>query len=405
MNNPRKNKLLPFVFIVVIVIGAAFTGYQFGTNKPKIVIVKGVDNVENDVISNSDFGIFWQTWELLKSDYLKADEVKNDDLILGAAAGLADALNDPYTVFLPPAETKKFNDDISGSFTGIGAEIGFRGDFVVVVTPLKNSPAEKSGLRAGDKVFAVDEKNTSNLGLEEIVDLIRGPRNSQVVLTVLSNGDEKPRDVKIIRDTIKIPTLEWEMSADNLAHLHLFNFNDVSPSIMAKALNEILSNGGRGVVLDLRNNPGGFLHKAVEIAGFFIEKDKTIVVEEFSSGKKNNFNSNGNATLKDFPMVILVNKGSASASEILAGALRDHNNTTIIGETTFGKGTVQELKNLSGGSTLKLTVAHWILPKGDLIDGIGIKPDIEVQLTTEDFETDRDPQLDKALEVLKSKIK
>lgn len=405
MNNPRKNKLLPFIFIVVIVIVAATAGYQLGTNKPKVVIVKGVDNVENDVISNSDFGIFWQTWELLKSEYLKANEVRNDDLILGAAAGLAEAINDPYTVFLPPAETKKFNDDISGSFTGIGAEIGFRGDFVVIVAPLKNSPAEKYGLRAGDKVFAVDATTTSNLGLDEIVNLIRGPRNSQVTLTILSNGDEKPREVKITRDTIKIPTLEWEMRADNLAHLHLFNFNDVSPSVMAKALNEILSSGGRGVVLDLRNNPGGFLHKAVEIAGFFIEKDKTIVVEEFSSGKKNNFNSNGNATLKNFPMVLLVNKGSASASEILAGALRDHNNTTIIGETTFGKGTVQELKNLSGGSTLKLTVAHWILPKGDLIDGVGIKPDIEVQLTAKDFEADRDPQLDKALEVLKSKIK
>lgn len=398
-----KNQITAILLIAVIA-GVAFGSYQLGTLRPKNIIVKGVDNVQNGEINNVNFGIYWQVWELLKENHLKADEIDNQELIYGSASGLTSALDDPYTVFLRPDDAKQFKDDISGVFSGIGAEIGVRGDYIVVVSPLKDSPAEKAGLKAGDKILAVDDKSTGNKNLDEVVKNIRGPRGTEVTLTVLSNGASKPKEIKIIRDTIKIPTVKWEIKEGNVAYLQMFNFNGKSNRIFANAVNKALQAGAQGLVIDLRNNPGGFLEMAVSIAGIFVESGKEVVAEEFASDKRNSFKTDGDAALKDFPLVILVNKGSASASEILAGALRHYTDAEIIGEQTFGKGTVQVLKQLSDDSTLKITVAHWVLPNGIIIEGNGIEPDIEVEITEDDIKNKRDPQLEKALEVIKGKM-
>lgn len=400
-----KYKNYVLIAALAALLAATVAGsYQLGTLRPKVIIVKGVDNIQNNEIKNVDFGIYWQVWDLIKRNYLRVDETDNRELIYGSAAGLVGALDDPYSIFLKPEDAKKFQDDIKGKFGGIGAEIGVRGDYTVIIAPLKNSPAEKAGLKPGDKILAVDEKSTNNISIDEVVKNIRGERGTEVVLLILSNGDEKPRDVKIIRDTINIPTAEWEIKEGNIIYLKMFNFNENAHLIFADEMNKALSRGGEGLILDLRNNPGGFLEVAVSIAGVFVESGKEVVAEEFADGKRNSFVAQGDPALKDFPLVVLVNKGSASASEILAGALRHYIKAVIVGEQTFGKGTVQELKRLSDDSTLKITVAHWVLPDGAIIEGNGIKPDIEVKLTDEDVEKERDSQLEKAMEIIKQKL-
>jgi len=390
--------------LVVLVVVVAFGSYQLGTLRPKVIVIKGVDNIQDGEIKNVDFGVFWQVWDLIKDNYLRADELDSQELIYGSTAGLTRALDDPYSVFMKPEDAKRFQDDIKGVFSGIGAEIGVRGDYVVVVAPLRDSPAEKAGLRSGDKILAVDDKTTSNVSLDEVVKNIRGKRGTEVVLTILNNGFEKPKEVSIVRDKIKIPTAEWELRSGNVAHLRLFNFNENANHVFADTMNQALRAGAQGLILDLRNNPGGFLEIAVSISGVFVEPGKGIVTEEFASGKENIFKAQGDPVLKEFPMVILVNKGSASASEILAGALRHYTGATIVGEQTFGKGTIQELKQLPNGATLKITVAHWVLPDGTIIEGNGIEPDVKVEMTEEDVEADRDPQLEKALEIIKKEL-
>jgi len=400
----KFKKPLLATLIVVLIVAAGINGYFIGTRNPRTIIVKGIDNIEGGKIKNADFGTVWQTLDLLKKHHLKADKIDNQELVYGAAAGIAASLKDPYTVFLKPEDSKRFTDDIRGKFGGIGAEIGIRGEFISIIAPLEGSPAEKAGIMAGDKILAVNASTTINMTLNDAVKKIRGPRGSKVTLTILRNGDEKTRDITITRGIIKIPTIKWEMKEGKIAHVQFFNFNEIAPKVFPKAFNEALRAGAKGFILDLRNNPGGFLEVAVSLTGVFVENGKTVVIEEFSSGKRNTFTANGQAALKDFPLVILINKGSASASEIMAGAIRDNNGTTIIGENSFGKGTVQELKKLSDGSTLKITIARWLSPNGSVIEKNGIKPDVEVKITEEDAENKKDTQLEKALEILQKEM-
>ncbi len=408
----EKIRIYLIPLMVVVLMGlATLNGYYWGQTVNHSLIIKGVDNITGGKIENKDFNTVWQVWDLIKKDYLKADTVKDQDLIYGAAAGLATSLKDPYTLFLNPEESKKFNDDIKGSFVGIGAEIGYRGDFIVVIAPLKNSPAEKAGLKSGDKILELDGKSVLNVSVDDLVKKIRGPRGTFLTLTVLRNGEEKTRKIKIERDKIEVPTLDWEMKGD-IAYVQLYSFNENSAKLIVDSFNSALTKGANGFVLDLRGNPGGYLEVAVGLAGIFVDNGQVVVSEEFNNGKKDEFKSRGTAVLKDFPLAILINKGSASASEILAGALRDYNNTPLVGEKSFGKGTVQELKELPDGSTLKMTVAHWILPKGDIIDGKGIEPNYPVAMPEDkDLKLDdsgrplSDPQLDKALQVVKDLIK
>ncbi|OGY64406.1 MAG: hypothetical protein A3I89_03165 [Candidatus Harrisonbacteria bacterium RIFCSPLOWO2_02_FULL_41_11] len=406
----EKIVLAAILFILALIIGAGafYFGYQKGLETPKTIVIENVSNINSGGEIDANFGIFWEAWDLIKREYFKGGKIVDKDLVYGAITGLVNSLGDPNTVFLPPEDSKKFEEDVNGNFGGIGAEIGIKEKQLVIIAPLKGNPAEKAGLKAGDKILAINEKNASGLDVSEAVKKIRGEIGTAVTLAILREGWEKPQDFKIIRDNIEIPTMEWSIIQKDdkkFIHLKLFSFNQNAPTVFYKAVLIVLYERPDGIILDLRNNPGGFLEVAINIAGWFLDRGDIVATEKFRNQEEVVFRASGNAALKNIPMVILVNKGSASASEILAGALRAQIKTKLVGETTFGKGTVQELRNLSDNSTVKLTVANWLLPDGTLIDEKGIKPDIEVELKDEDAEKGRDPQLDKAVEVILREIK
>jgi len=403
-----KNRYFIIAVCVIVIValtgGAFYFGYQKGTQKPQTVIIRGVANLEEGKPEAVDFSLFWDAWRTLKEKYVDADKINNQDLVYGAVSGLLGSLKDPNSVFMPPSDAKKFNEDIKGEFSGIGAEIGIRNDQLVIVAPLKNTPAERAGLESGDKILKIDDTITFGLNVDEAVKLIRGEKGTTVVLTILRNGWEKSREIPIVRDVIQVPTLDWEIKNGNILYLHLYNFYEQAPFLMYRAIVQNIFHDIRGIVLDLRDNPGGFLEASVDIAGWFLERGATVVSEEFASGEKEVFKASGSGLFKNTPMVVLINQGSASASEILAGALRDNRGIKLIGKKSFGKGTVQEMVELKDKSVVKITVAHWILPKGLIIEKNGLAPDYEINLTDEDREKKRDPQLEKAIEVLKNEI-
>ncbi len=388
---------------VLVLSGSLYVGYRLGQQDPRVITVKNITNVDDPEVK-ADFGVFWQAWEKLKDYHIDGGKVTDKDLVYGAVSGLVGALKDPHTIFFPPPDAKKFEEDVSGSFGGIGAEIGVRDDQLVIIAPLKDSPAEKAGLMAKDKIIKVNDDFTDGLNVNDAVKKIRGEIGTKVVLTILRNGWEKTREFSIVRQEIKVPTLDWGVKDDKILHVKLYAFNENAPLLFYRAVLDGAVKGAKGMVLDLRNNPGGFLEVAVNISGWFFPRGTVVVTEEFRSGQNTEFKTSGNAALKDFPVVLLVNGGSASASEILAGALRDLRGIKIIGEKTFGKGTVQELQNLKDGSSLKITVARWLTPSGHAIDKNGLMPDYEVKLKEEDVKAGNDPQLEKAFEILKAEI-
>ncbi len=391
---------------LILSIGVAGTiGYAIGAGNPRTVIIRGVANIENGTISASDFSIFWDTWQGIKNSYLRAGEVKNKDLVYGAASGLVGALKDPYSIFMTPDDSQRFSEDLNGNFGGIGAEIGIKNNQLIVIAPLKNSPAEKSGIMSGDKILEINASSTSGIAINDAVKMIRGPKGTTVKFTINRENKDKPFTISVIRDTISVPVLEWKMKNGAIAHIEFYTFSENSARLMYHALSELKTAGAKGIVLDMRNNPGGYLDAAITIAGYFLEPGRTVVFEEFRNGKRESFITRGNPVAKSIPIIILLNGGSASASEILAGALKDDRGIKIVGEKSFGKGTVQELIMLKDGSELKLTIARWILPKGAQIEKNGIVPDVEIKITDEDREKKRDPQLDKALELIQKEIK
>jgi len=324
-------------------------------------------------------------------------------MVFGAISGMVKSLGDPYTVFMNPEDTKRFQDDISGSFEGVGMEIGIRNRNLQVISPLEGTPAKAAGLRPGDLIVRIDDTPARDLTLEEAVSLIRGPRGVDVVLSILRDDWTESREFSITRAVIKIPSLEWEILEGNIAYIQLFHFSEPAARIFGMAANGVLASSADRIILDLRNNPGGFLEVAVTIAGWFLEKDQLVVTEDFGEeGKERTYKAKGSGRLGSYPLVILLNQGSASASEILAGALRDHRGVMIVGEKSFGKGSVQELESLAGDASLKITVANWLTPNGSHITDIGLEPDVKVEMTPEDFEEERDPQFDKALEIVKN---
>ncbi|MDO8429849.1 MAG: S41 family peptidase [bacterium] len=401
-----------FLAISVSSIGTFYFGYQKGLDENKNIVIQDLTNTENKEPIKTNFGIFWEAWDLLKNEHLKGATAEDQKMVYGAIQGLVNSLGDPNTVFFPPEDSKKFEEDVTGNFGGIGAEIGVRKDQLTVISPLKESPAEKAGIKAGDLILAINEKNSAGLDVNEAVKKIRGEIGTEVSLTILREGWDNSKEFKIMRANIEIPTLEWssiQKDGKQLAQLKLFSFNQNAPLVFYKGALKVLLGRSDGLILDLRNNPGGFLEVAVNLAGWFLEKGDLVAKEKFRNGQETEFRANGNGALKNIPTIILVNKGSASASEILAGALRAHNpNIKLVGTQTFGKGTVQELKSLSDDSKIKLTIANWELPDGTIIDENGIKPDVEIEIKEDpdaDPKNPKDPQLDKAIEILLEQIK
>lgn len=393
--------MLKKIILVVIVFALFGLGFWLGKNSVVCQFCPPED---------LDFSLFWEAWHKIQETYIEPEEIDIPELIYGAIAGMVKSLGDPHTVFFKPEETKTFLEDVSGRFEGVGMEIGIRKGQLQVIAPLEGTPAQKAGLRPGDKVLKIDETLTIDITIEEAVNLIRGPRGTEVILTILRKEWETPQEIKIKRAVIEVPSLKWELLAstgeaggeDDIAYIKLYHFSEKINSDFGWTAIEVLNSPAKKIILDLRNNPGGYLQRAQDIAGWFLEKGDVVVIEDFGGQeKRQTYKAKGNAKFLDYPTVVLINQGSASASEILASALRDNRAIKIIGEASFGKGSVQELKNLTDDSSLKITIARWLTPKGNLIEGVGLEPDINVEMTEEDYEQERDPQLGKAIEILK----
>lgn len=409
---PQKNKKYIYSAILIIITLSAFgAGFVYGSIEKLPRPVQGIINKEFGKPREFDFSLFWETWDKLYEKYVDDTNIKEEKLLYGAISGMVKGAGDPYTVFFPPVETKSFKQDVGGAFGGIGAEIGKRNGFLVIIAPLPDTPAQRAGLQAGDKIIKINGVVTDDITVEEAVSKIRGELGTKVTLTILSgNNGIKAKDVVIERATIKIPITKLEALKDNqIAHLSFYSFTQTAPFEFQQAAAKILGTTGyKGIILDLRNNPGGYLEVAVDIAGWFLNAGDLVAIEQFGKSENDNkteFRASGLGALKNYPMVVLVNQGTASAAEILAGALRDNRGIKLVGDKTFGKGSVQELINLKGGSSLKVTIAKWLTPKGVSISEKGIEPDYKVAITEKEIEDKKDPQLDKAVEVLLKMIK
>ena len=341
------------------------------------------------------FEPFWEAWDILHAHYIDVDQLTDERLFYGAVRGMVAATGDAYTAFAEPAATKQFEENLGGSFSGVGIEIGVRGGVLTVIAPLRDSPAEQAGVQAGDSIVAIDgDFITSDMSLDEVVQLIRGERGTTVTLTVVHPGASQTTEVVITRDTIEIESVILTIE-DGIAHVIITSFNGDTADRFTKASREIKRANVRGVIIDVRGNPGGFLQSAVDIASRFLDRGKVVVTER--GRDERDFTAGGNTLLEDIPTVVLVNGGSASASEILAGALHDQLGVPIIGTTTFGKGSVQEFIKLEDGSSIRVTTARWFTPSGRNIDKDGIEPTIEVE---QDFDAEADGQLERARQEL-----
>jgi carboxyl-terminal processing protease len=346
-----------------------------------------------------DFKMFWDIWDLVKSDYVD-QPVSDRDLFYGALEGMLYGLKDPYSTFFNPDSAAEFNQELEGTFFGIGAEIGLDKDGnIVVIAPLPETPAADAGVRAEDRILMIDGKDTAGMTVNEAVSLIRGEKGTPVKITFLRAGTAEPFEVSITRDEIKVDSVKVEVRDDGIAVIRVSIFNEDTNALFKDAVEKVTKAKAKGLILDLRNNPGGLLDSAINLAGYWMD-GKTAVMEEIK-GERTEFTAEGPDLLKDMPTVVLVNGGSASASEILSGALQDYHMATLIGETTFGKGSVQEYRELPDGSAVKITIAHWLTPLGRSINKEGIAPDTEVPFTSEDSHANTDPQLEAALNLLK----
>jgi len=399
-----KKNLLIVVFLLLLSFGG---GLWLGWNAkdllkdfPRVRIDRSAHSEKNVV----DFDLFWKVWDTVHSRYYDREKIIDSNLVYGAIKGMVAAIGDPYTAFLPPEENKIVQEDLKGSFEGVGIQIGFKGNQMVVISPLPGSPAEKKGVKAGDLIIAIkdDEKGinkpTSGMTLQEAVQAIRGPSGSVVTLTLRQEGKDKPVVVDIVREKINIPSVTIDFIGEKVVHIKLLKFSQETLSEWEDRIVNILTRKEvDSIVLDLRNNPGGYLEDAVEIASDFLNTGDVVVVEEGAAGFRKEYKSEKIGRLKNYKLVVLVNEGSASASEILASALRDNKNVKIVGEKTFGKGTIQDPIQLNNGSGLHITIARWITPKGFWVNEKGITPDFEIK---DDEGTEKDEQLEKAVEIL-----
>jgi len=386
--------LLLFIFAAGVWIGVEINKAKKSVGVEVQIDSLGVASISPDVSPD----LYSQVWLLIKTKYYK-QPVDDKQLFFGSLSGMVASLGDPYSMFFEPVTAEKFAQDLAGTFEGIGAEVGIKKDQLIIVAPLPDMPAEKAGLRAGDKIFAIDGKDTFNMSVDAAVNLIRGKKGTQVKLLIGRNGWTKPQEFTITRDQIVVASVKFEMK-DKIAYIRISQFGDDTVKKFNEAARELLVKNPKGLIIDLRNNPGGYLDSAIEILGHWIKND-VAVVEKYYTGQTQEYRSSGKGDLKNLKTVILINPGSASASEIVAGALGDYGMARLVGKKSFGKGSVQEYEELTGGSAVKITIAEWLTPKGRSINENGIDPDFDVELTDEDYNNDKDPQLDKALELLK----
>ena len=394
-----KRILLVILFIAL----SFFLGIYVGKNKrPEIEKVTSLSNKEIAVNTKADFSPFWKTWNVINEKAPNAGEISDQKKVYGAISGLVNSLNDPYSVFFDPEESKAFQEEIAGNFTGVGMEIGIKNKILTVIAPLKDTPAEKAGIHPGDQILKIDKTITNELSTEQAVKLIRGEKGTTVTLMIFRNGFKEPKEFKITRDIINVPTLDTEIRTDEIFVIKLYSFSENSANLFNKAMKKFIESRSKKLLLDLRGNPGGYLDAAVDISSWFLPGGKVVVTEDYGGNEKPKvFRSRGyNVFPEDSKFVILINSGSASASEIVAGAMQDHKRAKLVGEQSFGKGSVQEVIDITKNTILKITVAKWLTPNGHLIHEKGLTPDYKVEMTKKDFDEKKDPQMDKAIELL-----
>jgi len=389
------------VLIIAFVVLAGGVGYWLG-GQGLIINLGGPQKITIDRTTPADkdldFSLFWTVWDRLAATYLDKTALKSREMIYGAIKGMVASLGDPYTVFLPPQENKEAKEDLNGTFEGVGIQLGYIDEQLAVIAPLSGMPAESAGVKAGDLILKVDEQETTDMTLPEAVSLIRGSKGTVVKLTLLHQGETESYVAEIVRSTIIVPSVEVVFLEENVARLKLMRFGERTSNEWAMAVNQILTNqpAVEGVILDLRNNPGGYLSGSVFIASEFLSSG-VVVKQEDATGNQESYSVDRQGILLHQPLVVLVNQGSASASEIVAGALQEYKRAKIVGENTFGKGTIQEAEDLPGGAGLHITTARWLLPSGKSIDKDGIVPDNQI---TDDPTTEEDEQLQEAIKLL-----
>ncbi len=409
--NKMSKKNINTAVVILMLVLSFWLGYGKGKQSVQIIntpIKMGDVVLENKASSTDntiDFSLFWSTWDLLKNKYVDSQKLDARKLVYGAIKGMLQATGDPYTTFFDPEENKKFGEDISGNFEGIGAELGVKNGILTVVAPLQGTPAEKAGLRAGDRIIKIDGKTAGDMSVEDAVDHIRGQKNTTVVLTIFRDGSKDTQDLSIVRNVINVKSVILSFKENNIADITINKFGDDTEKDFSAAIAKVVASHSKGLIIDLRNNPGGYLETAVSISSKLIPAGKVVVIEENSSKKQEKRYTKGGDIASGLETLVLINEGSASASEILAGALKeDRSNVTLLGKKSFGKGSVQEFIETPQGTAAKITVAHWLTPNGNQINELGIKPDVEVELSNDDYINNRDPQMDAAIKQLKEKI-
>ncbi|MCX6755141.1 MAG: S41 family peptidase [Candidatus Nomurabacteria bacterium] len=389
-------------YTILIIFGVFFFGIFIGhRNLPEVDKVD-VNNKNIQVNTKADFAPFWKVWNTINEKYPDANKVSDQDKVYGAIKGLTDSLGDPYSTFFNPTEAKIFEDDIAGTFSGVGMEVGIKNKILTVIAPLKDTPAYKAGIKAGDKILKIDKKITTDLTIEQAIKLIRGEKGTTVSVTIFRDGEKEPREIKIIRDIINTPTIETNLRKDGIFVITLYSFSANSSNLFRDALKKFADSGSYKLVFDLRGNPGGYLDSAIDMASFFLPSSEKVVTEDYGGSKEPNiYMSKGfNAFNDKLRFVVLIDSGSASASEIFAGAMQDNNRAKLVGEQSYGKGSVQEVVDITPDTILKVTIAKWLTPKGTSISLKGLTPDFIVPMTSKDILEKKDPQMNKAVDLL-----
>ena len=417
---PNTNKRAVQIIIGAILVFIIFSAGSY-TGRKSVITGGAEGHIPDGIpVNEEQFDAFWKVWRILSEKYVNATSTPEDTekRIYGAIQGLTASQEDPYTVFFPPEESAMFKSDISGNFEGVGMEIGLKDGVLTVIAPLKDSPAEKADVRAGDKIIEIDGTASTDIAVDRAVKLIRGQKGTTVKITFMRNG--QPVQKSIIRGVIAIPTIETEVKSgtasasgenpggtglrkDGIFVIRLFSFTAQAPDLFRAALREFVASGSHKLIIDLRGNPGGYLEAAWDMASWFLPTGATIVIEDFGGKNENRvYRSKGyNIFNKNLKLIILVDSGSASASEIFAGALKEHGVARLVGTKTFGKGSVQELVPITHDTSLKVTIASWLTPKGHNLSKDGLTPDHEVKVTQKDIDNKVDAAMDKAVEILR----
>jgi carboxyl-terminal processing protease len=399
----KKRDATKVLGVVILAVCMLAIGFAAG----KLINVDVETTLRTMTSEKPNLDLFWEVWGVMESEFVNADEIDQEDKKYGAIKGLVDSYGDPATVFLTPEETETFNSTNEGKyFEGIGAELGYEDGYIVIISPLEGSPAKEAGIRPGDVILSVDGENIEKGdNIYDVVTMIRGEAGTDVVLEVLHKEDLEPTEITITRGEITVPSMKVEFTDDDIAYLELARFTDASylewVNKWEQTTKEVLDKGVKKMILDLRGNPGGYFDAAVYAADEFLPGKEVISIQEDGQGRQKEFNSKNGGDLTDIELVILIDEGSASASEILSGALQYHGVAQIVGQSSYGKGTAQAIEDFADGSSLHVTVFKWLLPDETWINRDNpIVPDYEVEYSTDNFTEGEDPQLDKAIELL-----